>query len=253
MQNLVNKERDKWIKPWERESFDDLYNKDERFFAILTKGVLSWLNSNLKMYNKPIRHFILNTGSSYLYLENNGYENTWCETTGENFMYMETPRCIVSLGNFSVPQEELTAPTSRGIYERQTSKNQIMSFNSLIQRLPIELTMSLKYTFSTFNEAIIFVQELFETMLFQKYFNIIYLGQVIECSIELDGNTQIALNQLDLSSNEPNRRIMEFDIKICSNLPIISIPDEAESKNVIVTSELEIKTFSDEQLNNVQY
>ena len=237
MQNLVNKKEDIWIRPWDIERFDDLSERDERFFSLVIKGVLSWLNSNLKMYGKPIKHFILNTGSSYMYLENNGYEYNWCETSGENMMYMETPRCLVKLGTFSIPTEELTMPYVSGVYERisnaEKTKGQIKAYNSQMRRLPIEMEIQLNYVFSNFNEAIIFVQELFEKIVFQKYFNIVYLGQTIQCSIEIEGNTQIQVNELDLSSAEPNRRTMEFNIKVCTNLPIIYKVSESPANLVI--------------------
>lgn len=240
MQNLVNKQEDIWIRPWDIEKFDDLYSRDERFFSILIKGVLSWLNSNLRMYGKPIKHFILNTGSAYMYLENNGYEYTWCETTGENMMYMETPRCLVKLGTFSIPTEELTCPYSNGVYERistaEKTYGQIKSYNAQIRRLPIEMDLQLNYVFSNFNESVIFVQQLFEKIVFQKYFNIVYLGQTIKSSIEIEGNTEIKVNELDLSSTDPNRRTMDFNIKICTNMPCINI--ETETKTDLMFSKL---------------
>ena len=116
--NVVNKDIDKWIRPWELEKFDDLYNRDERFFAILVKGLLSWLNRNIVLYNKSINHFIFNTGSSYMYVESNGYEYVWCETTGEDQIYMHMPRCLVELGSIDILLEELSQPFSRGNYER---------------------------------------------------------------------------------------------------------------------------------------
>ena len=237
MQNLVNREEDIWIRPWDIEKFDNLYERDERFFSLVTKGALSWLNANLKMYGKSIKHFILNTGSSYMYLEDNGYEYNWCETSGENYMYMETPRCLVKLGTFSIPTEELTMPYTNGVYERistaEKHKGQIMSYTAQMRRLPVEMEMQLNYVFSNFNESIIFVQELFEKIVFQRYFNIVYLGQTIQCSIELDGNTQIQVNELDLASAEPNRRTMEFNIKICTNMPIIYKISEYGAGNLI--------------------
>ena len=240
MQNLINKEVDFWERPWNKEKFDDLYDRDERFFALVIKGALSWLNSNLLMYNRPIRHFIFNTGSSYLYLENNGYEYTWCETTGENLMYMETPRCLVKVGSFNVPLEELTAPYVRGEYERISNapdaKGQIVAYNAEMQRLPIEFTLNLNYVFSTFNEAIIFTQELMENVLFQQYFDVIYLGQIIKCSIEINADTNIELQEVDLASQDVNQRTMSFDIKITTNLPIINIQTESRSSNIINSS-----------------
>jgi hypothetical protein len=237
MQNLINKEVDFWERPWNKEKFDNLYERDERFFAIVIKGALSWLNSNLLMYNRPIRHFIFNTGSSYLYLENNGYEYNWCETSGEKLMYMETPRCLVKVGAFNIPLEELTAPYIRGEYERisnaSDTKGQIVAYNAEMQRLPVEFTLNLNYVFSTFNEAIIFTQELMENVLFQQYFDVIYLGQIIKCSLEINADTNIELQEVDLASQDVNQRTMSFDIKITTNLPIINTQTECRSSNLI--------------------
>ena len=94
MDNVFNRDKEPWIRPWNEEKFDDLYNRDERFFALVIKGLLSWLNRIIVMYNKPINHFIFTTGSSYLYIESNGYEYSVNETTGEDTMYMILPRCL---------------------------------------------------------------------------------------------------------------------------------------------------------------
>ena len=93
--------------------------------------------------------------------------------------------------------------------------------------------MNLKYVFSNFNEAIIFVQELFEKILFQRYFQIIYLGQTINCSIEINGDTNINLSELDLSSKDNNYRTMEFEITVASNLPLINEKTESLCTDII--------------------
>ena len=123
MKDIINKEIEEWKRPWNLERFDDLYNRDERFFSILLKGALNWLTQNIILYNKPILHFIFNTGSSYMYVESNGYEFSWNETSGEDSMYMQTPRCIVELGDISVAMEELSNPYATAQYERRTGKN----------------------------------------------------------------------------------------------------------------------------------
>lgn len=236
MQNLINKEVDTWIRPWDEEK-PNTTNKDERYFSLLTKGVLEWLTTNIKMYGKPIKHFILNTGSAYLYLEKNGYEYTWCETTGEDNLYLEVPRCIVSMGAISIPMEELSNPHVRGVYERKSTaektNGQILAYNAEVRRLPIEITYNLKYVFSTFNESIIFVQEILEKILFQQYFRFVYLGQILDGSIEFTADTQIEVNKIDFTSNDVNQKTIEFDIKVCSNLPLIDSKTEALCANVI--------------------
>ena len=109
---------DIWIRPWDKERTDDLYQKDERYFSILIKGILAYLNKNIILNGNSISHFIFNTGSSMMYIEKNGYEFSWCETTGEDQMYMKMPRCVVELGDITVDTAELSSPFSRGFYER---------------------------------------------------------------------------------------------------------------------------------------
>jgi hypothetical protein len=232
MNNVFNREREPWIRPWNQEKFDDLYNRDERFFSLVIKGLLSWLNRNIVLYNKSINHFIFNTGSSYLYVESNGYEYKVSETTGEDTMYMKLPRCLIEISDINIPMEELSAPFSRGNYERR-SGNQLQGFNAEIRRLPIELTINMKYYLSNFNETIVLLQELIDKLVFQRYFNIIYLGKIVQCSIEFPANYNPELNKIDMSSPEPNQRNITFDIKICTNYPLIDTRTEIPTDKVI--------------------
>lgn len=245
MQNLVNKEEDRWIRPWNKTKFDDIDIRDERFFALVIKGALSWLNNNLVMYDNPIRHFIFQTGSTYMYVENNGYEYSTCEVTGEDWMTMSTPRCLCTVGSFSIPTEELTSPHTRGTFERM-SGDEIVGYNAEFRRMPIEISMTLRYVFSTFNEGLVFVQELFEKTCFQQYFRIAYLGQQVDCSIEMDENTQIQFENPDLAGTNVNQRTMEFDIKICTNLPIFN-EKTAVKNSAVISSFKHIVQVKDER------
>ena len=158
--NVVNRDDIlPWIRPWHLAQFDDLYNRDERFFAVLLKGLIAWLNQNIILYNKPINHFIFNTGSSYMYVEKNGYEFKWSETTGEDQMYMHLPRCVIEMQGINIPTEELSQPHCRSTYERRDGKD-IKAFNAEIRRMPVELNVELKYTLTNFNETIVLLQEL---------------------------------------------------------------------------------------------
>lgn len=238
----------KWIKPWNIEKFDDLTNHDERFFSILMKGFLMWLNNNIVMYNKPIRHFILNTGSAYLYVENNGYEFSWNETSGEDMMYMEMPRCIVTTQNITIPFEELTAPYSNGIYERMNFKtNSIECFNATIRRIPIEWVISLKYVLSNFNESIILIQEIIDKLTFQQYFNITYLGQIIQCSFEVPSDFNIELNKIDMATPDVDQKSVEISLKICTNYPVIDDKTEI-STSITIDSPSNVCTIDGENI-----
>lgn len=232
MNNVINREINPWIRPWDTEKFDDLYNRDERFFSLLMKGAISWLNKNIVMYGKPIQHMIFNTGSSIMFVEFNGYEFSMTEVSGEDQMYMHLPRCVINIGSINIPTEELSNPFCRGNYERRDG-NFLQGFNAEIRRLPIEMSLSLQYVLSNFNEAIILVQELLDKIVFQKYFNITYLGQVIRCSIEFPGDTTIELNKIDMASPDDKNRHVNLEVKICTNYPIINDRSEIATDKVI--------------------
>lgn len=231
-EKVYENKKSKWVRPWNMEKFDNLFNRDERFFSVLVKGALSWLNQNIVMYNKSINHFIFNTGSSYLYVESNGYEFSMNETSGEDQMYMKMPRCVIELGDINIPMEELSAPYVRGVYER-LDDNTIKGYNAQIRRLPLEVSLSAKYVLSNFNEAIILVQELIDKVTFQQYFNITYLGQIIQCSLELDSNYQIQVNKIDMTDPNVNQKNIEIQFKLCSNYPRIDERTEEPVTNVI--------------------
>lgn len=233
MKDVYNKKiTSNWLRPWNLKSFDDLYNRDDRFFAILIKGFLSWLNSNILLYNEPINHFIFNTGSSYMYVETNGYSFSMTETSGEDSIYMKMPRCVVNIEDINIPTEELSSPAVRGIYERRDG-NEIKGYNALMRRLPIELSISAQYVLSNFNEAVVLVEELINNIGWQQYFNIIYLGQIVECSIEIDNNYRIEFNKVDMTSPETNQKLINIQFKVCSNYPQIYENTEIENKDII--------------------
>lgn len=225
---------DKWIRPWDRDKTDNLYERDERFFAILIKGVLSFLDKNIILNGKSIKHFIFNTGSSYMYLEKDGYEYKICETSGEDQIYMKMPRCVCIFGDIAITQEELSAQFVRGIYERVSSLDgKMKSYSAEIRRLPLEISLTLQYVLSTFSESLILTQELIDKIVFQRYFNIVYLGQRINCSIEFPANVKIELNKIDLSSPESRQKTINLEVKICTNYPIINTKSEHDTTKVI--------------------
>ena len=243
MNNVFNRDNNKkWVRPWNLEKFDDLYNRDERFFSIIMKGLISWLNRNILMYNKSINHFVFNTGSSYLYVESNGYEYNVSEVTGEDSMYMQLPRCIIEINSVHVPMEELTSPFSRGNYERRDG-NLIRGYNAEIQRLPLEISIKLSYYLGTFNESLILLQEIIDKIVFQQYFNVTYLGNIIQCSIQFQADAQTQINKIDMTSPDPNQRLIELEITVDTNYPVINERSEIPTDKVIETFGYEVDLY----------
>lgn len=234
MEEELEYKEDIWLRPWDKPKTTDLYNKDERFFSLVLKGVLSFLNKNMILNGESINHYIFNTGSSYMYIESNGYEFSWCESSGEDQIYFKMPRCIVEIEDINTDTAELSSPYTRGIYERLSSiDNKIKSYNAEIKRLPLEISLSLKYVLSTMNESLILLQEIIDKMLFQRYFNIIYLGQRVMCTIEFPQSTRIELNKIDMTSTDTNQKNINLNIKVCTNYPIINQHTE-QNGNIII-------------------
>ena len=223
-----------WKHPWNLEKFDNIYNKDERFFSILVKGLIAWFNKNIVLYNKSINHFIFSTGSSYMYIETNGYDFTLSETNGEDWIYMQMPRCIIELSDIAFNTDSLTNQFARGEYERLDSDtNEIRGYNAEIMRVPIEMNFQFKYVLSNFNESIVLIQELIDKFIYQRFFSIVYLGQVIRCGIEFPTTAHPELNKIDLSSNETNQKVVQLDIKLTSNYPAINERTEVPNNKII--------------------
>ena len=167
-----------------------------------------------------------------MYVEKNGYEFKWSETTGEDQMYMHLPRCVIEMQGINIPTEELSQPHCRSTYERRDGKD-IKAFNAEIRRMPVELNVELKYTLTNFNETIVLLQELLDKIVFQKYFNITYLGKVIECSIELPLDYTTEINKIDMTSPEMNQKNITLSVKICSNYPIVNTRSEIRANQII--------------------
>ena len=232
-----------WKHPWQLEKFDNIYDKDERFFSILIKGLIAWFNKNIVLYNKPINHFILSTGSSYMYVENNGYEFKFSETSGEDWIYMQMPRCVLEISSISFNTDGLSNQFARGEYERLDSEtNTISGYNAEITRIPIEMDIQFKYVLSNFNESIVLLQEIIDKFIYQRFFSIVYLGQIIRCGIEFPTSANPQLNKIDMSSTEPNQKLLEFDIKLTSNYPAINERTEVSNDKIFETFDHAVDT-----------
>lgn len=243
---VKNKEENKWLRPWDRQP-DYIYNRDDRFLSIAVKGALAWLSNNIVLYGKGIRHFIFNTGSAYMYVETNGYKYSLTEVTDQDMVYMERPRCIVTVGSISCETAELTQPNVRGVYERLDSKDgQIKGYNAEVRRIPLNIQLNLQYVLSTYNEALILTQEILDKMLFQKYFSIVYLGEVVKCSLEFPDNMEININQIDMASAEPNNRVMNISLNLYTSYPAINEKTEVPNSAIISSFKSTIDVYEED-------
>ena len=92
-------------------------------------------------------------------------------------------------------------------------------------------------------------QEFIDKLLFQKYFYIVYLGNKIPCSLEFPQNFKIDMNKLDMSSSDPNNKIINIQLNLCTEYPAFDEQTEIENSNVIGAFDMEVNLFNDEVKN----
>ena len=112
------------------------------------------------------------------------------------------------------------------------------------------MSMSLNYVLSNFNESIVLLEELIAKLSFQRYFKIVYLGQLIECSIEFPTSHSITINKLDMTSTETNQKNITIQINICSSYPIINELSEISNGSVIGKMSSNIEAYAN---NDIDY
>ena len=68
----------------------------------------------------------------------------------------------------------------------------------------------------------------------------VYLGQVIKCSIEFPSDLQIELNKIDMSSSDTNNITINITVNICTSYP--SIDEETEQPNSAIITKFGYNT-----------
>ena len=67
MKTVFNRENEQWIRPWMTDKFDDLYNRDERFFSIVIRGYYHGLietlyytiSQSIILYSTQVHHICM--------------------------------------------------------------------------------------------------------------------------------------------------------------------------------------------------
>lgn len=215
-----------FIEDIKREVID--VNNLESFFGILTKGFLYHLNNILTLRGEPIPHLLLNTGDDILYLEIKGHNMNVepNEVSNEDFIYNKIPRCIVQPNGITILADQLSA-WSNGVFQLEHN-GALMGVVSDFRRFPVKMNMSLKYYFDSYTDALNVAQQIIAKEAFVNTFEIVYLGQRINCSYQLPDSEDIEkMIEFDGLTLESKSKTISFDFDVESNLPIL-LPSTVE-------------------------
>lgn len=197
-------------------------NNQELFIRTLFRALLYNLNNQITCRDKKIPHFVLNTGDDIMYLENKG-QNAAIEpkeVSNEDYIYNSVPRCILNMSDIEVLEEQITSPYTRGNFDLEY-ENMIHGFSAEFRRLPIKLSVSLKYYLDTFTDVLAVTQQIMSKMLFIHTFKFDYMGQTIQASYKVPTSYSHDKNiTFDGGTTDQKLRTIELSLDIETNMPV---------------------------------
>lgn len=222
-------------------------NNNELFMSTLVKALLYNLESQMKLRDKNIPHFILNTGDDIMYLEHKG-QNMAVEplqVSNESYIYETVPRCIVDLSTMEVLEDQMTSPYTRGNFEIAVD-DILHGFNAEYRRIPIKVSVSLKYYLDSFTDVLTITQHIISKMLFIRTFKFDYMGQTIQASYKVPTSYQGEKNiTFDGGTTESKLRSISLDLDVESNFPVFDERTVIEDSNFIRTLEHNVYANND--------
>lgn len=199
-------------------------NNQVLFVSNLFKSFLYKMNNSIKLRDKYIPHYVLNTGDDIMYLEHKG-QNAGIEpveVSNESYIYMQTPRCIVDIGNMSILDEQLTNPFIRGQFDVEYN-DMIYGFTAEFRRLPIKLGVTLNYYVDSFTDMLEVTQHVMSKLVYIQTFKFDYMGQTITASFRIPSDLQHEKNiNFDGGTVDSKLRKISIDLDIESNMPVFS-------------------------------
>lgn len=212
----------------------DVNNKD-LFMSILFKALCHQLNHQLYLRNKKIPHFMINTGDDIMYLEVKGQEQSKDpkETINEDFVYNSVPRCVLNMADLEVLEDQITNPYTRGRFELE-HEDQIVGFTGEFRRIPLKLTVMLKYYLDNFTDVLTVTQHIITKLLFIRTFKFDYLGETIEASYKVPTSYSHDKNiTFDGGTTEQKLRTIELSLDVETNMPVFDVRTTIQADNYI--------------------
>ena len=211
-------------------------NNTDLFFGDVIKATISFLNNNIKLRDKRIPHYIMNTGDEIMYRELMGYEYSKTEVTDENFIYNEVPRCMVNVSEMQTVPDQLTQPYVRGVFDVEYDDN-VYEFSAEIKRMPIHMTVSLKYYVDSFTDSLALSQYLITNLSYIRTFRFVYMGNEISASITFPDSHSVEKPETLQFDSESRYKTVGIDLQLDTNLPIFDVRTCVESSAIITKTD----------------
>ena len=218
-------------------------NVQENFMSILIKGLLYNLNGCIKVRNNPVPHFILHTGDDRMWLETKGYDASIepLNISNEDAVYSIIPKCIVTPAGVNLDSGQLTSPYSLGSLQ-YTDTDRIYTLSGEFRRIPIKLSVDLKYYTDSYTDMLELIQYIISNMAFIRTYDIMYMGQKIKCSYKIpDSFGEEHSMELDGAMSDNRLHSLSLSIELETNMPVFNNKTIMEN-NVITKTVANIDT-----------
>ena len=197
-------------------------NNQELFMSTLFRALLYNLNQQIKLRDKKIPHFILNTGDDIMWLENKGQDinKDPLGVPNEDYIYNSVPRCMVNLGGIEVLEDQITSPYTRGDFEF-SYEDILKGFSAEFRRMPLKFSVTLKYYLDSFTDVLSVTQYIITKLLFIRTFKFDYMGQTIQASYKVPTSFSDEKNiTFDGGTTEQKLRSIELSLEVETNIPV---------------------------------
>jgi hypothetical protein len=219
-------------------------NNMELFMSAMIKGFLYNINQELVLRGEKIPHFILNTGDDFMYLDVKGqdFSKEPYQISNENYVYNKIPRCIVNTDGIEILEDQITSPYTRGDLDLELDDT-ILGLNAEFRRIPLTLSVSLKYYVDSFTDSLALTQMIISKMLFIKTFKFDYLGQTMQASYKVPTSYSTEKNiTFDGGTTEQKLRSIELQITIETNMPVYDPKTVIANNQIVIEFEHETKS-----------
>ena len=221
-------------------------NNQELFMSTLFRALLYNLNQQIKLRDKKIPHFILNTGDDIMWLENKGQDinKDPLGVPNEDYIYNSVPRCMVNLGGIEVLEDQITSPYTRGDFEF-SYEDILKGFSAEFRRMPLKFSVTLKYYLDSFTDVLSVTQYIITKLLFIRTFKFDYMGQTIQASYKVPTSFSDEKNiTFDGGTTEQKLRSIELSLEVETNLPVFN--ERTVIENDLRTGKFEWKSSEKE-------
>lgn len=213
-------------------------NTQELFFPLIIKGLLTNLNTAIKVRNIPVPHYILHTGDDRMFLDIKGYDNSIepLKISNENNIYIITPRCLVTPGGIDLDSAQLTSPYSRGCCQLETS-DEVLALSGEFRRLPMKLSVDLKYYTDSYTDMMELIQYVTTNLAFIRTYNVVYMGQNIMCSYKIpDSFGEEHTMELDGQYQDGREHTLSLSIEVETSMPVFANRTMIRSDKIIANT-----------------